>query len=101
MEHRPAAGEAAGQMPAFLFQQGGAALLPSVLIAPDDHGVAVLPQVEDAAVFLHGFQQVLLHRQVVVGVGLIAQKGLNGLYHTFSQRSTGLPGGADLVGPAI
>ena len=68
VKHSAAAGEPAGQMTTLLSQEGGSAFFPWVLVAADDHGVPVLPEVEDALAFLYAFQQGLLHRQIIVGV---------------------------------
>src|SRR5699024_9259778 len=89
VEHRASAGEAAGQAAPLLLQQGGAALQPGVLVAADDHGVLVLPQVEDAAALLHRPQQQLLHRQVAVGVRTPAAAQRQAADHAFRYRSTG------------
>ena len=43
VEHRPSAGETAGQKPAVRLQLGGAALPPGVLVAANHHRMAVLP----------------------------------------------------------
>ena len=74
VEHRAAAGAAPGQPPAFGLQQLHAALLPGVLVAADDHGILVLPQVEYDLVGAEAFEQQRLHGQVVPGVEGIARQ---------------------------
>ena len=66
--HRSAAGETAGQKAPVLLQLSGAAFLPGVLVAADDHGVAVLPQVKDTALLVHCVEEIFLQGQIVVGV---------------------------------
>ena len=84
-----AAGQTAGQGASLLLQQAGAALLPGVLVAADDHGVLVLPQVEDAGVVRHMLRQVLLQGQVAIGIGSVAGIGIQVLDHGFLQRRIG------------
>ena len=45
MEHSAAAGQPPGELSAFFLQKGGAAFSPGILIAPDDHGVLILPKI--------------------------------------------------------
>ena len=89
VEHCTAAGQTAGQGASLLLQQAGAALLPGVLVAADDHGVLVLPQVEDAGVVRHMLRQVLLQGQVAIGIGSVAGIGIQVLDHGFLQRRIG------------
>ena len=77
MEHRAAAGQTAGQLSALAFQQAGAALLPRVLIAADDHGVLILPQVENAGFIVRRhLGQIALQRQITIGIRAAAAAGI-------------------------
>ena len=69
--HGAAAGEAAGELPAVLLQKRRAALLPGILIPADDHGMAVLPQIEDAGIRRDRIGQVLLQREVMIRIGVV------------------------------
>ena len=69
--HSAAAGEAAGELPAVLLQKRRAALLPGILIPADDHGMAVLPQIEDAGIRRDRIGQVLLQREVMIRIGVV------------------------------
>ena len=69
--HSAAAGEAAGELPAVLLQKRRAALLPGILIPADDHGMAVLPQIEDADIRRDRIGQVLLQREVMIRIGVV------------------------------
>ena len=62
MEDCPAAGQPPGQMATLLLQEGGSAFFPGILIAPNDHRILVLPQVEDAGFCLHCVQKHFFHR---------------------------------------
>ena len=101
VEHRPAPGEAAGETPAFLLQEAGAALLPGVLVAADDHGVPVLPQVQGAAALPRPAEQQLLPGQVFIGVEArsLQEKELSD--HGFCQRRMGWRAARTSSGRAI
>ena len=47
VENRPTTGQAPGKMATLLFQEGGSALFPRILIAANDHRIPVLPQIQD------------------------------------------------------
>jgi regulator of RNase E activity RraA len=68
VEDRSAAGKATGQSAALLLEEGGFAFFPGILILADNHGVFILPEVQDALTFCYTFQQNLLYRQIVVGI---------------------------------
>ena len=76
VKHRAAAAAAPGQAATLVLQQLYPALLPGVLMPPDDHGIPVLPQVQHAVALPQRFKQQCLHRQVVPGVVGIAQQNV-------------------------
>ena len=41
---------------AFFLQQGSTALAKCILVFADDHGTAILPQIQNAAALWHGVQ---------------------------------------------
>ena len=90
VEHRAAAGEPPRQHTALLLQKAGAALLPGVLVAANDHRVLILPQVENAGVLRHSLREIPLQRQIAIRVCAAAGAGEKSPYHAFLQRSTGL-----------
>ena len=71
MEYGSAAGETADQGAALLLEKGGSAFHPGVLIFADDHGVLVLPEVEDYSIFCLG-QKEFFDGQVPAGIEGVA-----------------------------
>ena len=91
VEHRAAAGEAAGKLPAVRFELRHAALAPAVLVASHDDCLLVLPEIEDAFVRLDQSQQILLKSEVLAGIGPGGKNAAEFFDHAFvsCQRMTG------------
>ena len=68
MKDSVAAEESPRKMTTLLRQEGGSAIIPWILVASDDHGIFILPQIEDALIFHHLFKQILLDGEIVMRV---------------------------------
>ena len=91
VKHRPAAGEPPCQSAPLAFQKARAAFPPGILVAADDHGVLVLPEIENAASLVgHGLRQILLQRQIAVWICVRAEISVELPDHACFHRSTGL-----------
>ena len=69
---RAAAGQPPGERSAVCIQHGCAAFRPSILVFADHDGALVTPQIKNAAPAESGFQQVLLDRQIAMGIDPVA-----------------------------
>ena len=73
---RAAAGKPTGQCPAVALEFRRAAFRPCVLVAADDYGVLILPEIDDERVFRHGVRQIFLDCEVSVRVGTRTDESL-------------------------
>ena len=68
MKDSVAAEESPRKMTTLLRQEGGSAIIPWILVASDDHGIFILPQIEDALILCHRFQQKLLYGEIIMRI---------------------------------
>ena len=76
MVDRTAAGKPTGQRTAVALEFRRAAFRPCVLVAADDHGMFVLPEIDDQRVFRHGVRQIFLDCEVSVRVSTRTDESL-------------------------
>ena len=76
MVDRTAAGKPPCKRPAVALELCRAAFCPCVLVAADDHGMFVLPEIDDQRVFRHGVRQIFLDCEVSVRVGTRTDESL-------------------------
>ena len=69
MKNGTASGVPTGKSTALLLQQGDSAFSPGILIASDDNGVLILPEVQNAAVLWNVFQKILFSSQILIRIG--------------------------------
>ena len=74
--HGAAAGKTTRQRSAVALELSRAAFRPGVLVAADDDGVTVLPEIDDQRVFRHGVRQIFLDCEVSVRVGTRTDESL-------------------------
>ena len=81
MIDRASARQAARKRAAVALQLCRAALSPRILVASDDDGMSVLPEVEDTGILRHRIGQVFLDGKVSVRVGSRADEILQFFDH--------------------
>ena len=88
-------------MTALLFEEGGPAFLPGILVSSNNHGACILPKVEDQFPFPNPVQQSFLQGKVFIGIASPAPADQQLLDHAFTQRTMGFRAAATSSGRPI